>query len=146
MTDLDAPSYVGRPSAHRPPAIALPSDSAESAALVLRYVQQGSSDIDRASAIEAANTRLERLCDPESGFKTILGELTGHLMLLNALFQRFAAESIATKLPDNKAKFVKLALGAQASYTRTAIAIEGLRAQRSGKSQVLLNEDEGSVG
>lgn len=146
MTNLDAATSASRASAHRPHPIALPSDPAVAAALVLRYVQQGSSDFDRASAIEAANSRLSVLRDPNTGIDSILDELTGHMMLLDALFQRFAAEAMAARLPDHKAKFVKLALGAQASYARTAIAVEGLRAQKHGNARLFLNEGEDRSG
>ncbi len=144
MTDLDTMNNTGRPSAHRPPAISLPSDPAESAALVLRYVQHGTSDFERASAIEAANARLALLRDPNNGTDYALDELARHLPILDALFQRYAAESVAAKQPDHRTKFAKLALAFQASHTRTVIAMEGLKAQRQGKARVLLDNADGS--
>jgi hypothetical protein len=144
MTDLDTLPNTGRPSAHRPPAISLPSDPAESAALVLRYVQHGTSEFERASAIEAANARLALLRDPDNGTDHALDELARHLPILDALFQRYAAESVAAKHPDHRAKFAKLALAFQASHARTVIAVEGLKAQRQGKARVLLASENGS--
>lgn len=129
-----------RPSVHRAPAITLPSDPAQSAALVLRYVQTADTAFDRSGAIEAMNQRLALLRDSASG--QVMDELAAHAALLDGLFQRWTAEAIAAKVPDHRTKFMKLALASQASYTRTVIAMEALKAQRQGKARVTLDDDQ----
>jgi hypothetical protein len=109
--------------------------------MVLRYVQTADSAFDRSAAIEAMNQRLALLRDKDSG--KVMDELAGHAALLDALFQRWTAEAIAAKAPDHRAKFMKLALASQASYVRTVIGMEGLRAQQQGKARVTLDPDEG---
>lgn len=126
-------------SAHRAQPIRLPSNAAESAALVLRFIQTADTAFDRSAAIEAMALRLERLRDSDDGIA--LAELSGHAALLDALFLRWAAEAVAAKQADHKAKFAKLALSSQASYTRTLIAIEGLKQQRRGVGRMVLNSD-----
>jgi hypothetical protein len=128
-----------RASAHRAPPIALPSDPAESAALVLRFVQTGTTAFDRSAAIEAMAVRLDRLRNADAD--VALAELAGHAAILDALFQRFTAASVQATAPDAVVKFAKLALAAQGAYTRTLIAIEGLKQQRKGKARVSVEND-----
>jgi hypothetical protein len=133
-----------RPSPHRAPAIQLPADPALSAALVLRHVQTGSTSFDRSAAIEAMAARVSRLADLDNDPETVSAELAGHAALLDALFQRWICEAMATTLPDHRAKFMKLALHCQAAYTRTLIAIAGLKRQAAGTATVSVNDDSDS--
>jgi len=80
--------------------------------------------------------RVELLKDP--GGQQADEELFAQAALLNALFIRYAAESVAASEPDHRAKYAKLALQAQSSYTRTLIAIEALRAQRQQQRPILV--------
>ncbi|OYY62014.1 MAG: hypothetical protein B7Y51_09210 [Burkholderiales bacterium 28-67-8] len=96
----------------------------------------GEDSIERASAIEAMTARASALAGADSD--EALESLAEHLPVLNALFLRFSAEAIAAKQADHKAKLVKIALGAQNSYARTLALIAGLRAQREGRANVVV--------
>lgn len=126
-------SSVTRFSQHRPAPIALPSDPRLASAAVLAYIN-GDDGVERAGAIEAMTVRAASLAVADSD--DALESLAEHLPVLNALFLRFSAEAIATKLPDNRAKLIKIALAAQNSYSRTLALIAGLRAQRQGRATV----------
>lgn len=128
-------SSVARFSQHRPAPIALPTDPRRASAAVLAYIN-GDDGIERAGAIEAMAARAALLAVADSD--DALESLAEHLPVLNALFLRFSAEAIATKLPDNRAKFIKIALGAQNSYARTVALIAGLRTQRAGRAIVIV--------
>lgn len=130
---------VARFSQHRPAPIDLPSDPRLASAAVLAYIN-GEDGIERAAAIEAMTARAASLAIADSD--EALKSLAEHLPVLNALFLRFSAEAIATKLPDNRAKLIKIALSAQNSYARTQALIAGLRAQRQGRARVTLNDAE----
>ena len=105
---------------------------------MLAYIN-GEDSIDRAGAIEAMTARAASLAVADSD--QALESLAEHLPVLHALFLRFSAEAIATKVPDHRAKLVKIALGAQASYARTQALIAGLRAQREGRATVTVEAD-----
>jgi hypothetical protein len=139
----DSAPASGRLSPHRAPPISLPADPAESAALVLRYVQTAEVAFDRSAAIEAMTARTAKLADPTADVGAVVAELAGHATILDALFQRWAAESVRATVPDHKTKFAKLALASQASYTRTLIAIEGLKQQAKGRARLTLNDEPG---
>ena len=128
---------VARISHHRPAAIQLPDDPRLATASVLAYLC-GNDQLDRAAALEALTLRAATLSaiDPQQAIEALAEQLP----VLNALFLLFSAESAATKNPDARAKFVKLALAAQNSYARTQALVIGLRAQSEGKAQVTLND------
>lgn len=132
---------TARPTFHRAPPISLPSNAAESAALVLRYVQTADVAFDRSAAIEAMAARVQRLSDPDADAATVVAELAGHAAVLDALFQRWTAEAVRACNPEHQTKFAKLALSSQASYTRTIIAIEGLKQQRASRAKVIFDGD-----
>lgn len=116
----------------------LPSDPRSAATAVLAFIN-GEEGIQRAAAIEAMTARATLLADANSD--GALEGLAEHLPVLNALFLRFSAEAISAKLPDHKAKFVKIALSAQSAYGRTQALIAGLRAQREGRATVVVDSD-----
>lgn len=126
---------MARFSQHRPAPIELPNDPRLASAAVLAYIN-GDDGMDRAGAIEAMTARAAALAVADSD--EALESLAEHLPVLNALFLRFSAEAIATKLPDNRAKFIKIALAAQNSYARTQALLAGLRAQRQGRVRVVV--------
>ena len=130
---------VSRFSQHRPAPIDLPSDPRLASAAVLAYIN-GDDGIERAAAIEAMTVRAASLAVADSD--EALESLAEHLPVLNALFLRFSAEAIATKLPDNRTKLMKIALSAQTSYTRCQALLAGLRAQRQGRGRVTLDDTE----
>ena len=145
-TQVDALDSVSLPastphlSKHRAPPIQLPSDAAISAALVLRLVQTGETAFDRSAAIEAMTGRVRLLADPNTDSATLLSELSAHAAVLDALFQRWTCEAVSARQPEHRVDFAKLALNSQAAYTRTLIALEGLRQQRKGQARLSLNE------
>lgn len=145
----DSPSTALAParrlSRHRAPPIQLPSDPAQSAALVLRHIQLADSAFDRSAAVEAMTARVQRLADPNADAATVVAELAGHAAILDALFQRWAAEAVCAEHPEHRVKFAKLALNSQATYTRTLIAIEGLKQQAKGHGRVTVGDDDGRL-
>lgn len=134
---LEPPALV-RTSQHRPAPIELPSDPRLAATAVLAFIN-GENGIQRAAAIEAMTARAALLAEADS--EEALESLAEHLPVLNALFLRFSAEAISAKLPDHKARFVKIALSAQSAYARTLALIAGLRAQREGRATVIVEAD-----
>lgn len=125
---------VARLSQHRPAPVQLPADPRLASAAVLAYIN-GADGIDRAAAIEVMTARATSLAVADSD--EALENLADHLPVLNALFLRFSAEAIATKLPDNRAKLMKIALSAQNAYARTQVLLAGLRAQKEGRARVV---------
>lgn len=121
-------------SQHRPAPIALPADPRQASAAVLAYIN-GDDGIERAGAIEAMSSRAAALACADSD--EALEALAEHLPILNALFLRFSAEAVASKVPDHKAKLIKIALGAQAAYMRSQGLLAGLRAQRQNRSVIV---------
>lgn len=130
-----------KPSHNRAAPIRLPADPLASAALVLRYVQTAEVPADRSAAIEAMTARVSRLTDPNADASTVVAELAAHAAVLDALFQRWATEAVRAAHPEHRTKFAKLALSSQASYTRTLVAIEGLKAQAKGRGRVVVHEE-----
>ena len=108
--------------------IVLPSDPKAAAALVLSFVTTSNTGAERSTAIEAFSNRVALL--RESSGAQQEEELFGHCCLLQALWLRYATEAARAEKPENSAIFCKLALLCQASYMRTALAVESLRAQR----------------
>lgn len=118
----------------------LSSNPLLSAAEVAQVIQRGGSEaVDRSSAIEAMSKRLTKLKDPDG--EQVTNELLAHACILDSLFQRFTTEALTARLPESRVKFLKMALTCQAAYTRTLIAVEGLKAQRKGSASVTLQDD-----
>ena len=142
MTDHD--EYRAHPmtrlSQHRPAALKLPDDPRMATAAVLAYVN-GDDQMDRAAAIETLTLRANALADADPD--EAITALAEQLPILNALFLVFSAESVATKNPDARAKFVKLALSSQNAYARTQALVIGLRLQGKGNACVALTDDGG---
>ena len=63
-------------------------------------------------------------------------ELLTHAVILDSLFLRYSAESVAAKTAEAKTIFCKLALNCQQTYTRTVIAVAGLNQQRAGNGSI----------
>lgn len=132
---------TAKPSLHRSSPITLPDDPHRAAALVANYIATGSPTV-ASGAVEAAANRVAVLMEAKG--EQAEQELAGHLLVLDALFKKYAAESMLAGLPDHRAKFMKLALGAQAAYSRTAVTLQGLRSIRLGQGKVTLGDDSRS--
>lgn len=128
-------------SLHRPVRLKLPDDPREAAAMALAFIR-GDDGYDRARAIEGMAARVAKLSD--TGSAESLDELAAQLPVLYALFLRFASDAISTAHPANKSTLVRMALSAQTSYGRTVALIAGLKLQREGKAQVVI-QDAGDV-
>ena len=126
-------------TAHRPGPLLLPDDPREAAALALAFIR-GDDSFHRAQAIEALNGRISKLTN--AGSDESLEELAAHLPVLEALFMRFASDTMIMNLPVHKSTMARMALSAQASYSRTVALIAGLKAQRDGKAQVTIDSSE----
>jgi hypothetical protein len=139
MQDPHTPYPVShRASAHRPVAIRLPEDAKLATATVLAHIQ-GSEPTSRAAAMEALTARVAELTDADPDDAIVaLGE---QLPVLNALFLRFAVESVNAKTSEARGAFLRLSLSAQASYSRTQALVIGLRAQGEGRARVVLEDD-----
>lgn len=130
---------VAKRSIHRAPAISLPADAGQAAALVLRYVQAGDTSFDRSAALEGMAARISGLASLDG--EQVERELFAHAAVLDACFLRWTAEAVSAKVPDYALKFSKAALQAQAAYTRTMVAIAGLRLQRQGQGSIQHHEE-----
>lgn len=109
--------------------------------MALAFIR-GDDGYDRARAIEGMAARVAKLSD--TGSAESLDELAAQLPVLYALFLRFASDAISTAHPANKSTLVRMALSAQTSYGRTVALIAGLKLQREGKAQVVI-QDAGDV-
>lgn len=119
--------------------IVLPADPTAARACVLSFVTTGQTAHDRSAAIEAMSARVELL--RESTGVRQEEELFGHMGILEALWLRYATEAARAEKAENSAIFCKLALLCQTSYTRTALAIEGLRQQRQQRTLAAIARD-----
>lgn len=128
-----------RVSSHRPPALTLPSDPADATAQALAFIR-GDDVYIRAQAIEALNQRVTVLNTADS--EGALAELAKHLPVLEALWLKFAVEATIATKTDHKATLLRMALSAQASYSRTQALIAGLRQQSAGRGRVVVNDHE----
>lgn len=131
---------ITRFSQHRPNPIQLPDDPKLATAAVLGFVL-GQDGIDRAAAIEALTARAATLSNAEPD--EAIEALAEQLQILNAMFLVFTAEAVAAKSFEARAKYVKIALGAQSAYSRTQALVIGLRLQAKGKAQVKLTDADG---
>lgn len=141
MTDDEHRGHsVARFSQHRPAPIELPSDPRLATATVLAYVQ-GADTIERAAAIEALTVRVMALSnvDPQQAIEALAEQLP----VLNSLWLLFAAESASAKSSEVRATYLRLALSAQNSYSRTQTLVIGLRAQSAGQARVTLTDSQG---
>ena len=119
--------------------VILPIDSRAARACVLSFVTTGETSHERSAAVEAMSNRVELLRD-RTGVQ-LEEELFGHMAILEALWLRYATEATRAEKAENSAIYCKLALLCQTSYTRTALAIESLRAQRQQKPLKAISDD-----
>ena len=135
MADQTITPQAARPALSKGlTAIVLPTDAGDAAAYVLNYVQTADSAFDRSQAIDAMACRIELLRDA-SGDQCDR-ELMAHAAILDSLFLRYSAESVRASSPENKAIFAKLALNCNNGFTRTLIAVAGLKQQRQGNGVI----------
>lgn len=130
---------IARLSSHRPQAIQLPDDPRLATATVLAHVR-GADSINRAAAIEALTVRVMALSnvDPQQAIEALAEQLP----VLNSLWLLFAAESASAKSSEVRATYLRLALSAQLSYSRTQALVIGLRAQSTGQALVTLTDSQ----
>jgi hypothetical protein len=127
------------PGVTRSKRVTLPDDPRDAAARALAYVQ-GADSYASATALEAMRERVATHVDPTS--PEALRELAEHLPILEALFLRYACESVASTAPDGKSKLLKMSLAAQRAYAQTLALVQGLSLQQQGKAKVI---DSGSA-
>ncbi|MBZ8141421.1 hypothetical protein CLD22_16135 [Rubrivivax gelatinosus] len=111
---------------------------ADSAAYVLREAL--GADVPLAAALEELKGRVDALRDPLS--PEALETLQQHLPVIDALFKRYATDSIKTRIPDRQALLARVALQAQQAYSRSFALLHGLELQRRGAGRVLLTDDD----
>ena len=114
----------------RPPAIhTLPRDSAEAEAAVAAFIR-GDAEFWPRAELEVQRQRVQALRDPLA--PDSLDELARQLPTLEALWQRFAFESVRASSPDHRFKYLKAALHAQQAFARTLALLRTLRHQQAG--------------
>ena len=124
--DNDTPKrFLGRP----PTAPALPRDSAEAEATVAAFIR-GDAEFWPRAELQAQRQRLQALRDPLA--PDSLDELARQLPTLEALWQRFAVESVRASNPEHRFKYLKAALHAQQAFARTFALLRTLRHQQAG--------------
>lgn len=117
-----------------------PADPVEGLALVAEVVRTGDDSRGRAEAVRAMHQRVDLLLsdgDPAARLR----ELAAHTALLSDLSARYCIKALEATSPKHAAIWQRLALQCQATYTRSLIAIEGLKAQAKGKGRVSLDDD-----
>jgi len=124
------PEQISRPLPRGPEKVENPPGKVPAqlaaAVMIACYINGGDSE-DRARALEVEGGRLLALSDsssPES-----VQTLASHLPVLEALFLKLAKDAVICKSADDKAKMVKAALQAQASYGRTVELLAKLKRQ-----------------
>ncbi len=124
------PEQINRPPPSGPetvenPPVKVPAQLS-AAVMIACYINGGDSE-DRARALEVEGGRLLALSDsssPES-----VQTLASHLPVLEALFLKLAKDAVICKSAGDKARLVKAALQAQASYGRTVALLAKLKRQ-----------------
>lgn len=96
------------------------------AVMVACYINGGDSE-DRARALEIEGGRLLALSDSSS--PEAVQTLASHLPVLEALFLRLTKDAVICQSAGDKAKLLKAALQAQASYGRTVALLAKLKRQ-----------------
>lgn len=130
-------SFVAR----SPARLTLPRGAAEAEAALAAFIRGDAEFLPR-EGLEAQRKRIEALRDPLA--PDSLDELTRQLPTLEALWQRFAAESVARQAsPEQRFKYLKAALHAQQAFARTFALLCTLRQQRGAKASITLHDDEG---
>lgn len=120
-----------------------PPDPVEGLALVAEVVRTGDDSRGRAEAVRTMHQRVALLLS--DGAPTArLRELAAHAALLSDLSARYSIKALEATSPKHAAIWQRLALQCQAAYTRSLIAVEGLKAQAKGKAQVNLDDDSAS--
>ena len=126
---------------HRTEAITLPADPQEATAQALAFIR-GDDIYVRSQALEALNQRVSVLLEADS--EKALTALAHQLPVMETLWLTFAAQASAATKVEHRAIYLRMALSAQASFSRTLTLIAGLRQQRGGRSTVSVNDvDEG---
>jgi len=124
---------------HRPNEFLLPDDSREATALAIAVIR-GENSYNSARALEGLSTRISKLVDADSN--EALEELASHLTILETLFVRFSTDAMHFTSPSQKAILIRMAMAAQTNYSRTLALIAGLKLQRQGKAQVIVDDYE----
>lgn len=120
--------------------VRLPKDAATATAAVLAFAR-GDAEFIPSAEIATLQSRIDALRDPTA--PDSLAELARQLPVLEALWLRFAAEAMAAKSTDHKAKLLRMALQAQQAYARTFVLVRGLRLQQQGGAAVSVVHGDG---
>lgn len=115
-----------------------PSTVSEAAGAHLLTLLIGQDHLSPVAALAELQQRVERFRDPAA--PAALEELAGHLPILDALFKRYAAESLRARGPEGQARLLRAALQAQTAHARTVVLLEGLKGQRQGLTRVVLED------
>lgn len=115
-----------------------PSTVGELAGAHLLTLLIGQEHLSPAAALAELQQRVERFRDPAA--PAALEELASHLPLLDALFKRYAAESLRAKNPEGQARLLRAALQAQNAHARTVVLLQGLEGQRQGLARVVVED------
>ena len=121
-----------------------PATVSEAAGAHLLTLLIGQEHLSPAAALAELQQRVEHFRDPAA--PVALEELAGHLPILDALFKRYAAESLRARRPEGQARLLRAALQAQTAYARSAALLEGLKGQRGLARVVLENSASGDPG
>jgi hypothetical protein len=118
----------------------LPANTVDGLAFIAEFSRNGDDSRGRLAAVETMHQRINLLL--ESGDPAPrLRELAAHAALLSDMAARYTVQALESQGARNAAIWQRLALQCQAAYTRTLIAIEGLKAQAKGKGRVGLTHD-----
>lgn len=116
-----------------------PPASDDAAAYVLSRAL-GSEALPPSEALAALKARVETLKDPTA--PAALAELSRQLPVLEALFQRFAAEALRARRPADRSMLLRAALQAQQAHARTFALLRGMALAAKGQAVVELEEGD----
>ena len=134
LADVRAALRAGQ---RTPPVVELSRDPREAIAYAMAVIRADDT-IDKRDALAQLGARIDRLVD--AGSDGALRELAATLPLMETLMVRYAVDAVQAKNIDHKAKLTKLALQCQASFARTMALLATLRAQRTGKATVIVDD------
>ncbi len=123
------------------PAAAPPTASSATptdAAAFLLSAALGADTLPPADALAQLRQRVDALRDPTA--PEALDELSRHLPVLEALFQRFAADALHMRKPEHRPKLLRAALQAQQAYARTFALLRTLAMQQQGQTAAVLED------
>lgn len=120
--------------------VLLPADRKQAVGQALAFVQ-GQQSFDSVATMDELARRVASYTDPAG--PEALRDLAEHMPLLEALFLKFAAMSAVAKSPDHAAKLLRMALQAQAAFTRTLTVVQGLALQQQGHARVSVDVGDG---